>query len=404
VDRPDLAREDYRFRPNLPMSADIARKGPFVLSETATQPTFTYQGQRFYWGYSLDRQLCGLWEVDDAGGPPHETWPIAEHEAAWRAFRSLEPFAACILPVDESPKDGTEQRAAPEVLADSTAVGKRKPRWRRLALIAAVSAVVVAGAVFAVTKFKSNSPVSPASAVLTAATTTQGLRSANMSMTETITGVPGSGTVTLTGSGKVDFVAHEASFTMNVEGEHLSVLSSDGNLFVSFPQISQLLPGKSWVSIPVGNTSSATGGAVSDSDPTQMLQFLASRGNAVSTLGSSTIDGVPVVGYFVLINKSATEARLSSAGLPSSVVQAAEHFLESTGPISYKVYVNSDNQLRAIDFSMPVSGVSGALLSTRMTLSEFGTPVSVITPPASEVASYEQFLYVDVASGNSASF
>jgi hypothetical protein len=375
-----------------------------VLSETVTQPTFTHQGQRFYWGYSPDRQLCGLWEVDDAEGPPHETWPIAEHEAAWRAFRSLEPFAACILPVDESPKDGTEQGAAPEARADASTVGTPKPRWRRLALIAAVSAVVVAGAVFAVTRFKSNSPVSPASAVLTAATTTQGHHSSHMSMTETITGVPGSGTVTLTGNGEVDFAAHAASFTMNVEGEHLSVLSSDGNLLVSFPQISQLLPGKSWVSMPVGDTSSATGGAVSDSDPTQMLQFLASQGNAVSTLGSSTIAGVPVVGYSVLINKSATEARLSSSGLPSSDVQAAEHFLETTGAISYKVYVDSDNQLRAIDFSMPVPGISGALFSTHITLSDFGTPVSVIAPPASEVASYEQFLYVDVASGNPVSF
>jgi len=375
-----------------------------VPSDAVAQPTFTYKGQRFFWGYSPDRQICGLWELDDPGGVPHQTWPISEHEAAWRTFRSLEPFAACIQPVDAQPKDGTEQGAAPEVLTDLPGVSTSKPRWRRLALVGALSAVVVAGGALGVTTLGSKSAVSPTKAVLTAASTTQHLRSAHVSMTETVTGGSGSGAITATGIGAVDFSAREASLTMSVEGEHLSVLGSDGNLFVSVPQISQLFPGKSWVSVPVGNNSSAVGGALSGGDPTQMLQFLASQGNSVSPIGSSTIDGVPVEGYSVLINKAAVGAQLKSSGLPSSAVQAGEQFLEGEGPITYKVYVDSDNQLRAIDFAMAVLGTSGVSVSARMTLSDFGVPVSLTLPPASDVVSYEQFLYASVAAGVSASF
>ena len=68
-------------------------RGRLVHSDPATQPTFTYRGQRFLWGYSPDRLICGLWEVGDATGLAQRTWPISEHEAAWGVFRSIEPHA-----------------------------------------------------------------------------------------------------------------------------------------------------------------------------------------------------------------------------------------------------------------------------------------------------------------------
>ena len=135
-----------------------------------------------------------------------------------------------------------------------------------------------------------------------------------------------------------------------------------------------------------------------------MLQFLASQGNVVTSIGSSTIDGVAVQGYDVLINNAEAELQLERSGLPPSVVTAGVQFLKSTGAIAYKVYVDSDNQLRAIDFAMAVLGTSGVSVSARMTLSDFGVPVSLTLPPASDVVSYEQFLYASVAAGVSASF
>jgi hypothetical protein len=397
---------------------------------------FTYQGQRFFWGYSPDRQTCGLWEADDPAGSPYQTWPISEHEDAWRVFRSLEPFAtACDQPVDTSSGHGTERIAsaappatlerdhgstaagfgtdidfgsesvAPGVVADFPGESTSTPRWRLLTLIVVLVVVVAAGAVFGVRSIRSKAPVvSPAKAVLTAATTTQRLHSARMSMTETITGPSGSATSTVSASGDIEFSTGEASLMMTVGGEKISVLSSNGSVFISIPQISQLIPGKSWVSVPVSNTSSVAGGALSGANPEQMLQLLASQGNVVSRIGSSTVDGVAVDGYEVLINNVAAEAQLSTSGLPASVVQAEEQFLKAVGPIVYKLYVDSDNQLRAMDFAMTVPGTSETSVAAQVTFSDFGVPVSLTAPSPSAVASWEQFLYVAVAAGESTSF
>jgi hypothetical protein len=156
--------------------------------------------------------------------------------------------------------------------------------------------------------------------------------------------------------------------------------------------------------VPVSNTSSVAGGALSGANPEQMLQLLASQGNVVSRIGSSTVDGVAVDGYEVLINNVAAEAQLSTSGLPASVVQAEEQFLKAVGPIVYKLYVDSDNQLRAMDFAMTVPGTSETSVAAQVTFSDFGVPVSLTAPSPSAVASWEQFLYVAVAAGESTSF
>jgi len=172
---------------------------------------------------------------------------------------------------------------------------------------------------------------------------------------------------------------------------------------MGIPQIATLFPGKHWVSVPLGNTVSAAGGALSGGDPTQMLQFLASQGNVVSSLGSSTMDGVAVQGYSVLINNAEAEIQLQHSGLPSSVVQADVQFLKSTGAIAYKVYVDSDDQMRTMDFSMAVPGAAGDSVTAQLTFSDFGAPISVLPPPASEVITFQQFLQSAAAASLSGS-
>jgi hypothetical protein len=63
------------------------------VQQLGARPTFLYKGTYFLWGYSPDRQVCGLWNAGDPAGPPSRSWPISEHEAAWQAFRSTEPYA-----------------------------------------------------------------------------------------------------------------------------------------------------------------------------------------------------------------------------------------------------------------------------------------------------------------------
>lgn len=53
---------------------------------------FTYGGATHLWGYTADRQVCGIWRRDQPGFPA-EWWPIERQDEAWRRFRELEPAA-----------------------------------------------------------------------------------------------------------------------------------------------------------------------------------------------------------------------------------------------------------------------------------------------------------------------
>lgn len=53
---------------------------------------FTYGGPTYLWGYTADRQVCGIWRRDQPGRPP-EWWPIDRQSEAWARFRQLEPAA-----------------------------------------------------------------------------------------------------------------------------------------------------------------------------------------------------------------------------------------------------------------------------------------------------------------------
>ncbi|MGO8859218.1 MAG: hypothetical protein ACLQRH_00390 [Acidimicrobiales bacterium] len=388
--------------------------------------------------------------MGNPSGPPAQAWPISEHDAAWQAFSSIEPSAVAyteeleyptvfdLAPAQAAPPQAASaepvrpapaaQVAAPPSpgvldvagqgptdagwgLASEPATGspfepssptdgaglpktaKAAPPWRTLALVGALCVVVVVGVVVAVSQLgSSNTPtLSPPSAVLKAAVTTQGLRTARVSMTEKLTPAQGS-PVTVTGNGSVDFSTRTSTFRMAVSGQYISVVSTGGNAYMSIPQVAQVFPGKHWVSVPVGNTISAAGGALSGGDPTQMLQFLASQGNVVTSIGSSTVDGVAVQVYDVLINNAEAELQLERSGLPPSVVTAGVQFLKSTGAIAYKVYVDSDNQMREMDFSMAVPGAAGNSVSVQMAFSDFGESIVVSPPPASEVITLQQFL------------
>ncbi len=66
---------------------------PLVTVPDNTLPTFLYRGSQFLWGYTPDRQVCGMWSVTDPAGRPSQSWSILEHAKAWAVFQSLEPLA-----------------------------------------------------------------------------------------------------------------------------------------------------------------------------------------------------------------------------------------------------------------------------------------------------------------------
>jgi hypothetical protein len=156
---------------------------------------------------------------------------------------------------------------------------------------------------------------------------------------------------------------------------------------------SDLTQGKQWVSIDTskvgsGNAGALGGGLATFGNPAAMLQQLQSEGANVTSLGPTTYDGTAVTEYSVTLPPSDIEKGLGQ--LPSS----AQHALSGVTPpnIEAKVYVANGNLLKAID--LPISySVMGKTISEDMTMvfSNFGAPVSVTPPPASEVIPFSEF-------------
>ncbi len=216
--------------------------------------------------------------------------------------------------------------------------------------------------------------------------------------------VAGRQTVTANGDGSVDFTDHAAQLSMNltgapgIAGEQLSEIALDGTLYLSLPQVSRLLPGKQWVAAGVGGTP-ATPGATSN--PTDLLQVLASKGNTVTSLGTTSIDGVTVNAYKVVLNPSYIRSHPDSSSLGPAERQAVSSMLDSMG-LEMNVYIDSATGLfrRVVEtLHLATGGLSISATSTD-DFTDYGTPVTITAPPAGQVATLPQF---EQAAGETAS-
>ena len=163
----------------------------------------------------------------------------------------------------------------------------------------------------------------------------------------------------------------------------------DGTTYVSYPQISAVLPGKSWISEP--STSSSTSG-LQVSNVSDMLRVLAARGAVVTKVGGGTIGSTPVTEYKVTLTPSSIASQESTLGVPATDTAEVQQLLGTSG-VTFQVYVTSAGQFRrlSLDLGVPASSSTPAVQeSVVVDFTNYGTPVSVTAPPASEVATAQQ--------------
>ncbi|HEX4862921.1 MAG TPA: hypothetical protein VFV02_02540, partial [Acidimicrobiales bacterium] len=168
-----------------------------------------------------------------------------------------------------------------------------------------------------------------------------------------------------------------------------------GTIYEGFPQISQLVPGKSWLSLDLSGLSSAagSGGALNlGGNPAAMLRLLSQQGNNVVPLGSSKVNGVSVNGYRVTFDPAAMQRQLDSADIPSWMRGAISQV--NLQNATETVFIDAAGQLRRTTMHVDVNGPSGKSASVDETfdLSDYGVPVSISAPPASQVVDIQQFL------------
>jgi hypothetical protein len=339
------------------------------------------------------------WYEDLFGRDQERYWDGKVWTSHTRAAGSDDPgpFAA-VVPDDPFAEVSLEAGVAPAKTGRGRAVFAAAAAVLLLAAGAGVGAYVLVG----------HSEAAATEAVTTAASQSLDAKSADMSMTMTFSGMGLNEQIT--GQGAFDFPDQVGTFTVTlpVGGQQDSeqIIEDGGVVYVSLGGLlGQVAPGKSWVSASPGQLSSGSGsssslggGVTQFSDPSQMLQQLQNSGATVTSDGQTTFDGTPVTAYSVTVPTSALTKYLGS--LPSSLQQITSGL--SLPNVTEKVYIESGGLLRGID--LPYSfGIMGKTftMDMQMALSNYGTPVTVTPPPASEVLPYSQFGAIAGNSGNS---
>lgn len=288
---------------------------------------------------------------------------------------------------------------------------------------ASVFSAVVAGcgggAASTVGTLSNIASMSPINAVIFSAKTTSASGTADAAVNETITARAGpratdaqSTSITVTGMGQIDFRSESASMSLTEEisGRPVAVkvLVIAGRIFLSIAGQASITGGKDWTQYPLNLSSVNGAGSLGSADnPADFLRLVEQRGESAKRLGSSHMAGVEVTEFAVTMNskvfRAAEQQVLDQMGLSSAALQVAEKAVASAGVPTIKLWIDNSGLVRREALSLRES-VSREFVSieTTGTFSNYGTPVDITAPPASDVVSYSTFLK-DAAASSSGS-
>lgn len=253
---------------------------------------------------------------------------------------------------------------------------------------------------------------------LTAAVTRTGAQTSRVAAT--ITMQMQSMSFSFTATGLFDFARSRGSLSMQ-QPIGMTELFVPPNVYVKFSTAGgggPALPnGKTWFVISDGMLGGTGAGAAlgqfspfgGSADPADLLKSLTGIAGSVKKVGTATIRGVTVTEYQVNIDPAKAAARL-----PSSRRAGFRQFAATlgSGVIPVDVWVDGQNLVRRIQVSVHLPADSGVPAGARLTESidfyDFGVPVRVTAPPASQVASVSQiagstgsnFISSDISSGS----
>ncbi len=304
------------------------------------------------------------------------------------------------------------------------------PAWSAAVGIGALALVATAcsGGTSATTPM---SPVSAGAARLqTAAVLTDAANSVAVSLTATA--VTGGTTSTLvTGSGAFDLTRDAGRLSISspalstalgqATAGSVTVLSDGTDLYLQAPQLASLAGGKTWLKVPIAPPAAGSGtgsgaGALSGGalgDPSKILGLLAQYGGKVTTVGPATVGGMPTTEYRADISLSQVAAKAPAAvrhPFSGTDRQGLQRLGITSIPVS--VWIGSDGRLRQVQVTVDLThaslpdlglgaGSAGSstappalpVVTETIGLTDYGVPVTVTPPPASQVADLSQALH-----------
>lgn len=252
-----------------------------------------------------------------------------------------------------------------------------KSKWVACAGIAGVLGVGATGAVV------SSAAASSGSTKLVKHKATSSVTTADLSFSLTVSGVATS-PVTVTGSGEVDFTNDAASLTVHIPAslaqmipggsdspETVNAVLSEGTVYLEVPSLASIV-GEPWISValPTQALSALPGGftkvASAVGDVNSILTFAEKHHATVTSLGSSTVDGVPATGNQISASHTAKSG--------------------TTDTLSASLWANSSDQLVQGNLSTSGAGAKGTVgVTAKVDLSGYGSPVTITVPPPSDV-------------------
>lgn len=155
--------------------------------------------------------------------------------------------------------------------------------------------------------------------------------------------------------------------------------------------------GKSWIEVDTAkmpDSSGALGPLSATGNPRQLLTSLAGIAGSERRLGTGTVRGVPATEYQLNLDAGKTAAKV-----PAIERAGVRKFFKSlgNGSLAVDVWVDGQNLLRRIQLSLRIPGGGGLLgisgkprVTVTMDFYDYGVPVNVSAPPASQVFSMSQ--------------
>jgi len=227
----------------------------------------------------------------------------------------------------------------------------------------------------------------------------------------TITGsmTAGGRNIPITGSGVVDFATATTSLTMDMQAGTASVAETElmvgGHMYLAMvvngQDISPVTHGRHWISLPVAQQANQLGSG----DPLTQLTMLAARDNTVTSLGTSTIDGVKVSGYEITVSRAQMQKGMQKmlALLKLSPAERVQFDRMAAklrvNPPTIDAWFDSNKLLHKMRMKMSLTGAVSVSGTISMTFGNYGVPVHVTAPRGDDVIGFADYLRLVQAAG-----
>jgi hypothetical protein len=175
----------------------------------------------------------------------------------------------------------------------------------------------------------------------------------------------------------------------------------DGTVYVNFGDMpfASKLGGKPWIAINLDALGQKTGtdfGALADqaqsSGPQQGLEYLQGLSGDVEKVGDDTVAGEHATHYRASIDYSKVLDELPNA------TDEMRDALGKLGTVPADVWINDDDRVVKMHFTMDTSGFGGGAGTAEVTMeiTDFGVPIDVQAPPADQTVDFSELSGVDI--------